>query len=133
MQAVCERIIIINRGKLIADDTASNLANKLSKERALFVKIICDEEKMLASLKTVNGVKSVRSMGKVEKGAYEFVIEPDEGKDIRAAIFERVATSGKTMLSFADNTMTLEQVFLRLTDATDEELKEMLGDKGEEE
>lgn len=133
VQAVCERIIIINRGKLIADDTASNLANKVSKERALFAKIICDEEKMLASLKTVSGVESVRSMGKVEKGAYEFVIEPENGKDIRAAVFEKVASSGKTMLSFADNTMTLEQVFLRLTDATDSELKNMLGDEGEEE
>ena len=133
VQAVCERIIIINRGRLIADDTATNLANKLSKERALFARIICDEENMLQTLKTVSGVKSVRSMGKVETGAFEFVIEPEQGKDIRQAVFEKVAATGKTMLSFADNTMTLEQVFLRLTDATDEELENMLGDKGEEE
>ena len=126
IQAVCERIIIINRGRLIADDTADNLANKLSKERSLAVRIICDEDSMLDALKTVNGVKSVYSAGKVENGAYEFIIEPEEGKDIRAAVFDRVVSMGKTMLSFNDNSMSLEQVFLRLTEATDDELEVLL-------
>ena len=51
IQAVCERIIIINRGRLIADDTAENLSNKVSSERTIVAEIICDEDKMLEALK----------------------------------------------------------------------------------
>ncbi|MBO4468334.1 MAG: ATP-binding cassette domain-containing protein [Clostridia bacterium] len=133
IQAVCERIIIINRGHLIADDTTDNLSNKVSHEQTVSAKIICDEDKMIESLKMIDGVRSVTSMGKVEKGAYEFVIEPERGKDIRAAVFDKVVSMGKTMLSFRDNAVSLEQVFLRLTEATDEELETMLSTKEEEE
>lgn len=132
IQAVCERIIIINRGRLIADDTAENLADKLSGESSLAVRIVCDEDSMLEALKSVSGVKFVYSVGKVEAGAFEFVIEPEEGKDIRAAIFEKVVSTGKTILSFTDNTMSLEQVFLRLTEATDDEVEMLLNKENEE-
>ena len=133
IQAVCERIIIINRGRLIADDTAENLSNKVSSERTIVAEIICDEDKMLEALKSIDGVRLVTSLGRVSSGAYEFAIEPQEGKDIRAAVFEKVAASGKTMLSFSNKAMSLEQIFLRLTEATDEEVEAMLSDKGEEE
>ncbi|MCQ2440273.1 MAG: ABC transporter ATP-binding protein [Clostridia bacterium] len=131
IQAVCKRVIIINRGKIIADDTAENLSNKLSNERSLLARIVCDEESMLEALKTVEGVKSVSSLGSAEKGAFDFVIEPLDGKDIRAAVFERVVSRGKTLLSLTDNTLSLEQVFLRLTEADDDELKIILGNNEE--
>ncbi len=138
IQAVCERVIIINRGKLIADGTKDELAQKLSKERSIVARIVCDETKMLEELKKLPGVSSVYSAGKAEKGAYDFVIEPNEGADIRAAVFDRVVSMGKTMLSFNDNSMSLEQVFLKLTEATDSELKNIFNNededlKGEEE
>lgn len=129
IQAVCKRVIIINKGKIIADDTAENLSNKLSNERSLLARIICDEESMLEALKTIDGVKSVSSLGRAEKGAFDFVIEPLDGKDIRAAVFERVVSRGKTLLSLTDNTLSLEQVFLRLTEADDDELKNLLGNQ----
>lgn len=133
IQAICERIIIINRGKLIADDTTANLSAKLSKDRTLTARIICDESKMLEMLSSIDAVESVTSRGRVEKGAYEFVIVPKNGADVRKAVFDMVSGMGKTMLYFADNTMSLEQVFLRLTEATDNELEDMLKDKKEEE
>lgn len=129
IQAVCKRVIIINKGKIIADDTAENLSNKLSNERSLLARIICDEESMLEALKTIDGVKSVSSLGRAEKGAFDFVIEPLDGKDIRAAVFERVVSRGKTLLSLTDNSLSLEQVFLRLTEADDDELKNLLGNE----
>ena len=127
IQAVCKRVIIINRGQIIADDTAENLSDKLSDDRSLVARIICNEEDMLQTLKTVKGVKSVTSLGKAEEGAYEFVIDPEEGEDIRAAVFERVVSRGKKLLKLNDNKLSLEQVFLRLTEADDTELKRILG------
>ena len=73
IQAVCKRVIIINRGEIIADDTAENLAHRLSDNKTLLARIVCKEEDMLATLKTVKGVKSVASLGQFESGCYYFV------------------------------------------------------------
>ncbi len=127
IQAVCQRIIIINRGQIIADDTLRNLSDKISSNKNITVRIMCDEQKMLEALKSVEGVKSVSSLGKVEKGAYDFAVEPKDGFDIRAGVFDRVVSMGKTVLSLKDESMSLEQIFLRLTEADDSELKKLLG------
>ena len=127
IQAVCKRVIIINRGKIIADDTAENLSAKLSSERSIVARIMCDEANMLETLKSINGVSSVTSLGSMERGSVDFLIEPEDNADIRADIFDRVVSMGKKMLSLKDNTMSLEQVFLRLTEADDEELEKLLG------
>ena len=88
---------------------------------------------MLETLKTINGVKSVTSLGSMEKGSFDFLIEPDDDADIRADVFDRVVSMGKKMLSFKDNTMSLEQVFLRLTEADDDELERLLGTTADKE
>ena len=127
IQAVCKRVIIINRGEIIADDTAENLAHRLSDNKTLLARIVCNEEDMLETLKTVKGVKSVTSLGQMESGSYDFVIEPMDGNDIRADIFDRVVSRGKKLLALNDNRLSLEQVFLRLTDMDTKEAKELLG------
>ncbi len=132
IQAVCKRVIIINRGQIIADDTAENLAYKLSSDKSLLARIACTEEDMLESLRTVKGVKSVSSLGQMERGTFDFLIEPEEGEDVRAAVFDRVVSRGKKLLVLNDNKLSLEQVFLRLTEADDSEIKKLLGEETEE-
>ncbi len=128
IQAVCKRVIIINKGQIIADDTPDSLSYKLSSDHSLIARIACNEDDMLAALSSVKGVKRVTSLGKKEAGAYDFNIVPDEGEDIRAAVFKRVAERGKTLLSLASNDISLEQIFLRLTEAADnDEARRMLG------
>ena len=127
IQAVCKRVIIINKGEIIADDTPDALSQKLSRDHALTARIVCVEEDMLSALKTIKGVKDVISLGTKEKGTCDFVITPEADADIRAAVFERVNERSKTLLSLADNSLSLEQVFLRLTEATNDEAREMLG------
>ena len=128
IQTVCKRVIIINRGQIIADDTAENLSKKLSSDQSLVARIICSEPEMLEALRSVKGVKSVTALGKKEEGSFDFLIEPKENEDIRAAIFERVVSRGKTLLSLTSNSASLEQVFLRLTEAGDnDEARRMLG------
>ena len=128
IQAVCERVIIINRGELIADDTSENLANKISGDHSLIARIICTEKEMLEALQTVKGVAAVTSLGRKEDGSFDFLIEPKENEDIRAAVFERIVSRGKTLLSLTSNSATLEQVFLRLTEAADnDEARRLLG------
>ena len=127
IQAVCKRVIIINKGQIIADDTAENLADKLSDDRSLLARIVCTEDEMLSTLRTVKGVKSVTSLGQMERGSFDFIIEPEEGADVRSNVFDRVVSRGKKLILLKDNKLSLEQIFLRLTEADDNEVKRLLG------
>lgn len=137
IQAVCKRVIIINQGRIVADDTPENLSNKLSEDQSLVARIVCDEKDMLTALSTVKGVKSVISLGKKEDNSFDFLIEPEDGVDLRAVVFERITSRGKTLLSLTSNKLSLEQIFLRLTEAGGfEQAKKLLGsedEKGKEE
>ncbi len=128
IQAVCKRVIIINRGQIIADDTPDALSEKLSSDHSLVARIVCAEQDMLDALKTVKGVKSVTSLGCKETGSYDFLVEPQPGVDIRGEVSKRVAARGRTLLSLTSNRVSLEQIFLRLTEVADnDEAKRLLG------
>ncbi len=119
IQEVCERIIIINRGKIIADDTPDNLSKNLSDDHSVLLRAKGTEAELHKILGTVPGVKEYRCIGSKEEGSFDFIIEPKPGCDIRGAISDRLAERKKTVLSLRSGEMTLEQIFLRLTDAAD--------------
>ncbi len=119
IQEVCERIIIINNGKIIADDTPDSLSKRLSDDHSLTLRVKGTEAEIYRILNTVPGVKDLRFIGSKEPGSVDYIIEPKEGFDIRGAVSDRLAERKKTVLSLHSNEMTLEQIFLRLTDAAD--------------
>lgn len=119
IQEVCERVIIINQGKIIADDTPDMLSKTLSDDHSLSVRVKGSEAEVHKILSSVPGVKEMRCTGSKEAGTIDFVLEPEEGADIRAAVSERLTERKKTILSLRSGEMTLEQIFLRLTDAAD--------------
>ena len=128
IQAVCKRVIIINQGQIIADDTPESLSERLSNDKSIVARVMCNEKDMLEALSSVKGVKSVVSLGCKEPNSYDFLIEPKEGADVRRDVFERVSSRGKTLLSLSSNQISLEQVFLRLTEAGSyEEARKLLG------
>lgn len=128
IQAVCKRVIIINRGQIVADDMLSNLSERLSADKSVTARIVCEEEDMKKALMGIKDVASVESLGSMEKGSFDFLITPENGADIRAAVFERVTERGKTILSLSDNRLSLERIFLKLTEVSDNsEAKRLLG------
>lgn len=120
VQAVCERVIIINRGKIIADDTPDMLSKNLSTDHSLVARVVGEEKEITAVLNSVLGVQSVTCLGRHESGSLDYQIVPEEGTDIRAAVSSRLNERKKPLLSLAANELTLEQIFLRLTDGTQE-------------
>ena len=128
IQAVCRRVIIINKGQIIADDTPDTLSDKLTRDQSLVARVVGDEADVLSMLRSVRGVKEVTSLGRKEDGAYDFRIVPNDGADVRADVFKRISERGKTMLSLTSSNLSLEQVFLRLTEVSDNnEARRMLG------
>ena len=116
-QEICKRVIIINRGVIVADDTQDNLSKTLSTDHTLTVRAEGREEELYKILATVPGIKSLNSLGVKEQGTCDFVVEPKPGMDLRRFISERLAERNKTLLSLYSNEMTLEQIFLRLTES----------------
>ena len=117
IQAVCDRIIVINNGRIIADDTPDNLSRNLSDDHSLSVIIDGDKDKIENQLKAINGVKSVTYF-KPHDNASEFNVEPVVGCDIRRSIFDMAVNNGFTVIQMKSNEMSLEDIFLRLTDDT---------------
>ncbi|MDR1047676.1 MAG: ABC transporter ATP-binding protein [Treponema sp.] len=114
IQAVCERIIIINDGLLIADGSPGELAAKTSRDNRLVVCAEAPREKLLPLLQGLSGVVSVEVLREAESGVWEYSIETGEA-DPRREIFALLSGKNWPLLSLGKTGMTLEDVFLRLT------------------
>lgn len=115
VQAVCDRIIVINKGNLIADGTADSLSKELSKDHRLTIRVDGAENDVYSILTKINGVVKVEKLGKREAGSYDFIIESEPEKDLRREISKRLAERGYAILMFKSNELTLEDIFLKLT------------------
>ncbi|MBQ3088092.1 MAG: ATP-binding cassette domain-containing protein [Clostridia bacterium] len=116
IQAVCKRILIINNGEIVADDTADNLAKNLSTDHTIKLRVQGPETEISKTLLGIRGVQSVKCLGVVEKGSLDFVIEPLEEYDARKDISVRMADRKWPILELYTEELSLEHIFLRLTD-----------------
>lgn len=116
VQAVCDRVIVINKGKLVADDTPDRLSKQLSNDHRLILRIDGPERDTYSILTKIGGVAKVEQLGEKEPGTRDYIVEAENGVDIRRAIFNRLADRGYPILSMRSSEMTLEDIFLQLTD-----------------
>lgn len=121
VQAVCERIIVISRGKIVADGATDTLAHELSEEHKLIARIEGPEKEVINAIKTLEHVVDVSSFGEKEKGAYDISIEGTPDHDLRRPLFALLSRKGWPILSLKTTDLTLEDLFLKLT-STDYEI-----------
>ena len=117
IQAVCSRIIIINKGKLVANGTAQSIANELAADSRIRIRVLgkkTDADKALKSLENAEFVCD----GKFEKNTYDYTITPIDGCDVRASLFNCLRDTDLTLLEMHSSTPTLEEMFLELTQET---------------
>ena len=130
VQAVCERIIVINNGRLVADGATDTLAHDLSQDHRLIMRAEGPEREMLHAIEAMERVVDVYSLGEKEQGAYEFSVESAQDVDIRRDLFALMARNGWPILALKNTDLTLEDLFLQLT-STDAP-SDMGGGKGED-
>ena len=123
IQAVCDRVIIINKGKIAADDTTENLTKNITTDHRLIARIDGAREEVLKMIKGISGVISVTADMEREKGVYDYEIETKEDADIRRELFKRVAARNWMILGLKTSEMTLEDIFLKITMDDSFELK----------
>lgn len=115
VQAVCERIIVINNGKVVADGATDTLAHDLSKDHRLIMRAEGPENEMVHSIMALPQVTDVLSYGEKEPGVYEISIESAPDVDLRRDLFALMARKGWPMLALKNSDLTLEDLFLQLT------------------
>ncbi len=114
ISAICERVIIINGGEIVAIDTPENLGKSLSANNRYVVTSDDDADKVKEVIGAISGVVSVTASEGKEEGTTDFTIEATS--DIRKDITFELANKGISILMIAEDELSLEDIFLELTD-----------------
>ncbi|MDR4505654.1 MAG: ATP-binding cassette domain-containing protein [Candidatus Scalindua sp.] len=120
VEMVCNKVIIINKGKIVAMDTPANLMNQLKAGRNVVLEVKGDGEKIKESISRIEGIGSVvwKEKGEVN----EFTVEAAEGKDLREDIFKCIVRDNYILREMKRKAITLEEIFHQITTTETEDI-----------
>lgn len=124
ISAVCDRVLILNKGVIVAQDTTENLSENLSKNHKMNISVKGDKENIKTALENEESIVSVIQQGENEKDTYQFIVEASENCDIREVIFDNAIKNNYKILGMNPVEMSLEDIFLKVTDIEDNSIKE---------
>ncbi|MBE6569413.1 MAG: ATP-binding cassette domain-containing protein [Ruminococcaceae bacterium] len=117
VQAVCDRIIIINEGKIIADERTENITKVVEQNRRYSVKICGPQRDVLSAIREIPGVVYAEITGERELDSYTFHVEAQKGLDIRKPLFHAMSQRNWPIIGLEPIGMNLEEVFVKIMDA----------------
>ena len=120
VQAVCDRIIIINKGKIVADEKTENITRSVQSNRRFNVKICGPQREVLSALKAKSGIVYAESLGERDGEAYTYAIESAPGVDVRKSLFFMLAEKGWPMVGLEAVGMSIEDIFISIVDQSSE-------------
>lgn len=115
VQAICDRILVIHHGKLVADGTSAELSERMEGAKQLDMTIEGDPTAVLVTLRAVPGIAEaivIEEDGK--KSVYRITAEPDA--DVRHSVFDALSQNHMPILSMQQVQLSLEDIFLELTE-----------------
>jgi len=109
-QQICDRVLIINKGSIVAEDTPENLQSRLVGSQRVILRVRGDSDGLTARIAKIKGVRDVeaKSDGSIE---FEFAA----GQDIRPQVAKAVIQGGYDLLEMRPIGLSLEEIFLELT------------------
>jgi ABC-2 type transport system ATP-binding protein len=108
VQAICNRVLIINQGKIVADDPIDQLSARIAGESQVTLEFL--QNTQVALLQKIKGVKTVRSLGE-----QRWQLSADANIDVRPEVFQFAVAQGLTLLEMRKETISVEDVFQKLT------------------
>lgn len=114
VSAVCERVVIINKGEIAAIDTPENLSKGFGAASKLLVTIAGPKTPIVNAIKEIYGVKYVEPGIDKEKELLSYVVESDKEIDVRKPLFFAMAKLGYPIVELKSLDMTLEDIFLQI-------------------
>ena len=120
VQAVCDEIMIISKGKLVACDTPEGLTGRVRGDAQIRITLLGDREQAQKAVEMLEHVKAVSYEESSEKGCVSLVLQTEAGEDIRRELFYAMAKAGLPIMSLSRVERSLEDIFLELTEDGEE-------------
>ncbi len=121
VQAVCDRIIIINKGKIVADEKTENITRVVENNHRFNVKICGPQKEVLETLKNMHGVAYAELLAGKDGDANIYMIESEPGNDMRKKLFFTLSEKSWAMVGLESLGMSLEDIFINVVDKTENE------------
>lgn len=115
IQAVCDKVIIINHGRIIAIDTPEALSQRIMRNNKLELRIKGPRAEIVNGLKEIEGITSVDITRIREEGSIDIQVETEDEVDVREQVFEMCSEKHFPILLMSISEMTLEDIFLQIT------------------
>ena len=116
VQAVCDRIIVINKGKIIADRKTDDITRAVNENRRFKIKICGPQREVLSYLRQKSGILYAEVTTERDGDAYTYNIECAQGTDMRKALFFSMAEKGWPIIGIEGIGTNLEDIFISLID-----------------
>lgn len=116
VSAICERVLVINNGQIVADDKPENLSAMITGDRKLSVRVAGPQDMVRKILRSIDGVQFADVTVQAEKGSYDFLVEAKPNVDIRKPMFMALAKAGYPILQLRSMDLSLEDIFLSLVE-----------------
>ncbi len=123
IDAVCDKIIIINKGKLIAYDTPANIARVMENSRELHITVCGSEMTVRRALDYVDGIKKLDVRYSDATGMSDITIKMNEGCDVRKNVSEKLMDAKCPIIEMKLHEVSIEEIFLKLTNSNNKEDK----------
>jgi ABC-2 type transport system ATP-binding protein len=114
VEATCDRVIIINKGRVLAVDTPQNLNQRLRQTSQIHLEVQAPPEVVTSRLRSVPGVLAVEVQGPPTNGAIALLVATEKHLDLRAAVAATIAAEQWGLLELRPVTLSLEDIFLSL-------------------
>ena len=111
---ICNKVIIINKGKIVAIDTPEKLENKVSKNNCIYVTVEDTENKIKSMKDKIKEIKNIELVQENEDKTKQYLIESDKDVDLRKKIFSEFAKENITIFEMKKADTTLEDAFMKL-------------------
>ena len=117
---ICNRVIIINKGKIIAVDTPENLEKKVVKDNSIYVTVEDVDNKMDTIQEKLPEIQEMKLVTENDDKTKKYKLTADSDVDLRKSIFETFAKEGITIFEMKKSDVTLEDAFMQLIDSKNE-------------
>ena len=111
---ICEKVIIINKGKLVAIDTPKNLEEKVSSKESVFVTVEDTENKIEKVVKNIKEIEKIKKIKENEDKTKEYKITSKNDVDLRKILFKEFAKEDIAIIEMKKEDATLEEAFIKL-------------------
>lgn len=116
VSAVCDRVLIISKGKIVASDTPERLSESLNKGDKILARIKADREAIISALADKADFEGYEINGSTENGCFDVTIKTKENCDVREELFNLMAEKKMPILLMRTEGLTLEEIFLKVTE-----------------